>query len=121
MRRALIVEDNKIILDMLVAFVEYTEKFDVVDAAVSGEEALSLFEPDKYQLIILDIALGELNGVEVALRIRERDKNVFLTAITGYSELLDQVDLTLVGFKKIFIKPFGYKPFMDFISKDLCF
>ena len=118
MKRALVVDDNRQVRELLTAYVEHTDKFDVVDSVESGEEAMDLFEPGKYTLIILDVGLISMSGIEVAFLVRQEDKEVILIAVTGYSSIIEQCDIHDIGFNKCFLKPLGYVEFFDYI-KDL--
>lgn len=115
MKRALVVDDNKIVRELITAFLEHTDKFDVVDSVMSGEEAMDLFEPGKYILAVLDIGLIKLTGTEVGFMMRQLDKNINILAVTGYSALLEECDLEEVGFNKCFLKPFGYVELFDYV------
>lgn len=115
MKRALVVDDNKIVRELLTAFVEHTDKFDEVDSVMSGEEAMDLFEPGKYKLVILDIGLVKMTGTEAAFMMRHLDKSVNIIAITGYSSILESCNLEEIGFNKCFLKPFGYVEFFDYV------
>lgn len=117
MSRILIVDDEKQILHLFEAFLERNNT--TVDTAVSAEEALKLLGNNKYDLIILDIKLIGMNGVELALKIREEDKNVKIIGITGYySPIFTQYDYRLAGFDIVFEKPIGYKSFIAYLEKD---
>jgi two-component system response regulator YesN len=116
MKKVLIVEDDDKVREILVAFIRHTRRFDLIDDVMSGEEALELFEPGKYDLIVLDISLVTMSGVEVSIKIRELDKNVIILGITGYSELVEQCDFSTAGFNNCFLKPFYYTDLFDFID-----
>ena len=116
MNRALVVEDEDQVRDLIQAFVEYTGKFSEVDAVTSGEEALKIFEPGKYRIIVLDLIMYEVSGVEVALAVREVDQDVCILAVTGYSQFKDTADLSVAGFNECFIKPLEYKDFFKFVQ-----
>lgn len=119
MCKVLVVEDDSLLRNLLVAFVSNVSGIDNVDDVMSAEEALSLFEPGKYSLIVIDIALVEMNGVELALEIRKTDKEVILLAVSAYRDILDRFDLSLAGFNDWFIKPGGYKDFLKFIENNI--
>lgn len=116
MRRALIAEDNRLVREILTAFVTHTDKFDEVDSVESGEEAMELFEPGKYALVILDISLTGISGIEVAFLMRQVDKEAKLVAITGYTAVIDQCDLKTLGFDEHFLKPVGYVEFFNYVD-----
>ena len=120
MKGALIVDDDKQILNLVAAFLEYAGQFSFVDKANSGEEALQIFEPGKYCIAVLDIIMSPMNGVDLAIKMRDLDKDLILIAITGYSELRSEANLAVAGFNESFLKPFEYKDFMDYIKNFDC-
>lgn len=65
----LLVEDDRSISEMVEAYLTL-EGFQVVLAA-DGEEALQLFNQDRYDLILLDVMLPKLNGIDFLKKIRE--------------------------------------------------
>lgn len=68
--KLLLVEDDREISEMLQNFLQ-TENFDV-DTAFDGERACRLFETIQYDLVILDLMLPGINGLEVIKRIRKQ-------------------------------------------------
>lgn len=79
MKKILIVEDNKILLNMMQAFLE-KEGFSVV-ACTSGNEAVDFIQKDTFDLFIVDIMLPYLNGFEIIDRIRKSEKNAHVKAM----------------------------------------
>jgi two-component system, response regulator, stage 0 sporulation protein F len=78
-------------------------------AARSGQEGLQLFSRHEPALVIVDIKLGAMNGLEVAQRIHEKDRNMKILFITGYKETIEgKVDagIPVVG---VIEKPFNVK------------
>lgn len=69
--RILLVEDDIEISEMLKNFL-ITENFDV-HTAIDGETACEKFFADTYSLVLLDLMIPRLNGMEVMRRIREKD------------------------------------------------
>lgn len=119
MKRVLIVEDNDSLRKLLVAYIEHFDKEIIMDNVESAEEALELMEPNKYSLIVTDIALIAMNGLELCLKIREIDSEVKIIGISGYSKLLNENNFTIAGFDSYFVKPFGYKAFFAEIERVL--
>ncbi len=75
--------------------------------ATTGRDALveaARFDPD---VAILDIGLPDLSGFEVAreLRRRQRDKPVYLAAVTGWGQPEDRVKAFAAGFNHHVLKP----------------
>ena len=115
-KRALVVEDDAAVRELLAAFVESTGKFGVVDQVPSAEEAISIFEAGRYGLVIIDIGLIMMSGVDLSYFLRVIDSDVTLVAVTGHTELIKDVDLSVAGFDAWFEKPVGYVDFIKFIQ-----
>ena len=78
----------------------------VLDAA-DGAAAIELIAREKPDAALIDIGLPEMNGYEVAQRIRENKelRNVLLVALTGYGAAADISAARSAGFDAHLIKP----------------
>lgn len=57
----------------------------------NGENFLFLWEEDKeYDLLIFDIGMGRMSGLELAAKIREEDNEIPILFVTGYDEYISQ-------------------------------
>lgn len=101
--KILYVEDEDYIRE---SAVEYLSRyFDVVFEAQDGLEALKLVEQHKPHIIITDIKMPKLDGLELTKRIRKNDKKtqiIIATAYTNTQYLIEAVELQLV---KYMVKP----------------
>ena len=106
MRRMLIVDDERDVCECLQAFFS-TRGFSVT-SVFSGEEALDQLAQEPADVILLDILLPGLTGIEVLKRIKERCPSVQVIMVTG----LDQVDLRIqarhYGAAGYVTKPFNF-------------
>jgi DNA-binding response OmpR family regulator len=68
-QRILLVEDDRSISEMVEAYLTL-EGFHIVHAA-DGEEALRLFSQETYDLVLLDVMLPKLSGIDFLKKIRE--------------------------------------------------
>ena len=96
-------EDDDKIREKYVKFLKIYFK-DVYEA-VNGQEALELYEKNNPDIIILDINMPIIDGLQVAKTIRKKDKQVQILMLTAYSEkekLLAAIELSLI---KYLIKP----------------
>ena len=102
-KKILLVEDNDGARNMLASFLSL-EQLNVATAqnGVEGIKKFRAFLPD---LCIVDIGLPDLNGFEVALKIREIDNKVSLIALTGYGQEKDRVKIKDAGFDLHLVKP----------------
>jgi PAS domain S-box-containing protein len=57
-----------------------------VDSVANGEEALSTFDPRRHQLLVTDIMMPRLDGVELTRRLRTRHPDLPVVLISGFSE-----------------------------------
>ena len=101
--KILIVEDDAGISDFIIPELEH-EGFTTV-LAVNGREALDKFESEKPDLILLDIMLPELNGLEVLKRIRAVS-TVPVILETARSETADKINGLNLGADDYIPKPF---------------
>ena len=77
-----------------------------VQAVESAENAFSLLETNRYPVIITDLIMLEMDGVEFCRKIRETDDKTFVIALTGHTDLYDIDKLREAGFDNHLTKPF---------------
>ena len=70
MKRILIVDDHSIVGAGLQQFLAASDGFEVAGLARSGQEGLSRVAEEPWDLVLLDIGLPDINGIEVLKRIR---------------------------------------------------
>ena len=90
--RILVVDDEKLLVKGLKFNLE-NDGYEV-DGAYDGKQALQLFEENKYDLVLLDLMLPEISGLEVCRAIREKS-NVPVIMVTAKTEGIDK----LIGFE----------------------
>lgn len=101
--KVLIVEDDKGISDFVIPELEH-EGFSTA-LAETGRQALDKFESENPDLILLDIMLPELNGLEVLRRIRAKS-NVPVILETARGETIDKITGLNAGADDYISKPF---------------
>jgi two-component system response regulator ArlR len=103
MQKVLVVEDDRGIADFVRLELEH-EGFSVVSAE-SGRTALSVYEKEDPDIILLDIMLPELSGLEVLRRIR-KISHVPVILVTARDETYDKVNGLDAGADDYIAKPF---------------
>lgn len=105
--RTLIVEDEP----RISAYVKrgLQEQGYAVDTAFTGKEALDWTAVAPYDLIILDILLPELNGLEVCKELRQRGVNTPVLMLTARDSIDDRVAGLDAGADDYLVKPFALK------------
>lgn len=103
-KRILIVDDEPLIIKGL----RYSLEQDgyEVDSAADGEEATTKFFAGNYDLILLDVMLPKMSGIEVCQRVRERSK-VPIIMITAKGEDIDKILGLEYGADDYMTKPFN--------------
>ena len=114
--KILIVEDDKGISDFVIPELEHEGYTTCL--AVTGREALDKFESEKPDLILLDIMLPELNGLEVLRRIRAVS-SVPVILETARGESIDKVNGLNAGADDYIAKPFEIEELLARINAVL--
>lgn len=104
--KILIVDDERPIVDSI-KYTLYREGYDVV-VSYDGEDALEKFKKESPDLIILDIMLPKLSGLEVC-RIIRRTSNVPMIMLTAKGEDMDRVIGLELGADDYIPKPFSMR------------
>lgn len=102
--RILIVDDDEKIRNLIAIYLE-NEGYKTIKAS-TGLEALAIIEDDKIDLIILDIMMPKINGIEACLKIRE-EKNMPIIMVSAKSEELDKIYGLSSGADDYITKPFN--------------
>lgn len=102
--KILIVEDDSGISGFVKAELLH-EGFDA-QVAVDGEEAVEKFQNEKFDIILLDIMLPKMNGIDVLKKIRETS-NVPVIMLTALSQIEDKVSGLDCGADDYLTKPFA--------------
>lgn len=105
--KILIVEDEEPIADSI-NFALKQEGFDTVTAG-NGNEALQKVQLDKPSLIVLDLMLPELSGLEVCRLLRRERNDVPIIILTAKGEEIDRVIGLEVGADDYIVKPFSIR------------
>ncbi len=105
--KALIVEDEVKVADFIKKGL-MEEGFEV-DVAYNGLEALKYLNENKYNIVILDIMLPELDGNEVLKRMREKGDETPVIMLTAKDELDDKVKSFEIGCDDYITKPFSFE------------
>ena len=89
--RVALVDDNKNDLALLHEYIsEQTAHSCQIDTFSSGESFLSCWQMGAYDLVVLDIFMGKMTGIEVAEKLRETDKNVHIAFGTSSNEFASE-------------------------------
>ncbi|HZT70470.1 MAG TPA: response regulator transcription factor [Terriglobia bacterium] len=105
--RILVAEDDRPVASFLKKGLE-AEHY-AVDVVPDGEEALSMAETYDYDLLLLDLILPKMDGLQVLRQIRTRKKNLPVLVLTGRTRVEDRVKGLDLGADDYMVKPFAFR------------
>lgn len=86
MIRILLVDDQALLCEVLKTWLEVEEDFEVIGVAHNGSEALSKIEMQRPDIILMDIDMPEMNGLDATKIITERFPEVKVIFLSGHEE-----------------------------------
>ncbi|CAM4386730.1 DNA-binding response regulator, OmpR family, contains REC and winged-helix (wHTH) domain [Bacillus albus] len=102
--RILIADDNQEIRNLLKIYLE--RELYMVDTAINGDEALQLFNQNNYNLVILDLMMPKVDGIEVCRKLRDKT-NVPILMLTAKDHEVDKILGLSIGADDYITKPFS--------------
>lgn len=103
--RILLVEDEENLRSTIALNLEL-EGYDV-QCAVNGKEALQMFKANRFDIVVLDIMLPEINGIDVCKEIRKENRNVFILFLSARSMGSERIEGLKAGADDYLSKPFN--------------
>lgn len=104
-RKILVCEDDETVTDFLIRFLGRQGGF-CVDVARNGQEALEKFRSNRYLLILLDVKMPVMDGMETLKRLKEADKNADVIMMTAWPEVEAAKEAVRLGARDYIVKPF---------------
>jgi DNA-binding NarL/FixJ family response regulator len=101
MIRVLLAEDHAVVRGGLLQLLGDIDDFEVVGAATGGEEAVTLAAEHKPDVVLMDLEMPGIDGIEATRRIREADPGVNVVVLTAFSDrgrILSAIDAGAVGY-----------------------
>jgi len=113
--RILVIEDNE---DNIYLIKSFLKKYEIIEAS-SGEEGVDLALKEKPDLILMDIQLLGIDGLETTRRIRKSDKKTSIIALTSYAMAGDKQKALKAGCTGYIEKPINPDTFLADVEKYL--
>lgn len=115
--KVLVVDDEKTVCNSCKKIL--TQEGYAVDIALSGEEALRKIKTDGFDVVITDWKMPEIDGIEVARRIKRENPNIEVIMITGYPSVESSVKAMRSGISDYVPKPFTPEELSDVVVRAL--
>ncbi len=120
--KVLVVDDDPTIAEIVGdSILSYLEDNSEVRIAQNGVQALLEVGKRKPDVMILDIEMPDLNGIEVCRRLKEipETSDIFIIAITGHEQKGYEERILAAGANKFLLKPFGIMVVVDLIKQSM--
>ena len=103
--KVLIIDDEKIYRDEIGEFLKKRE-FNIYVAELPSK-AFKILENEEIDIVILDINLPEMNGIEVLKKIKDKYPDIEVIMITGFGDMNTVIKIMRLGASDFFPKPFS--------------
>jgi DNA-binding NarL/FixJ family response regulator len=113
MQTILLVDDHKIMREGLRALLEYTREFEVVGEAESGPDAIQLAVTLKPRLVLMDISLPGMNGIEAMAEIVRREPDTRVVILSMYDDESSVVSALRSGARAFVLKKASQQELVD--------
>ncbi|MBF0552653.1 MAG: response regulator [Deltaproteobacteria bacterium] len=113
-KKILIVDDEAPIRDVLSLY--FTKHGYSVRSAEDALQTLDILKTDRCQVMLLDLNMPGMDGLELCRKIRPAFPFAYIFAITGQSSLFELADCREAGFDDYFIKPFDFAQLLNAVE-----
>lgn len=117
MHRVLVVDDDKVLQDSVRQALEYHHFY--VDVADNGKQALSSVQKEKYDLVVMDVNMPEMDGITALGEIKKHDPSIIVLILTAYSNVSDAVKVVKEGAYNYLEKPISSDNLVALIKRAL--
>lgn len=118
MYKMLICDDENYILEMLLNNINWKSLgIDAVETAVNGQMGYNKFNTGHYDILLTDIRMPIMSGIEMAKKIRAQNKEVQIILLTSYEEFEYAKSAIKINACGYILKPFDEKELLDTIRE----
>ena len=117
MYKVMIVEDDPMVAMINEQFVNRSGEFSVAYKCNNGEDALKLLEDHPVDLVIMDVYMPRLDGIETLKKIREKDIPVSVIMVTAANDNKTVEEAMRLGAVDYLVKPFTFDRFKQALEK----
>jgi DNA-binding NtrC family response regulator len=117
MHKVLVVDDDKVLQESVRQALEY-HNFSV-QVADNGKEALSAIYRDKFDLVVMDVNMPEMDGMTALVEMKKHDPSLIVLIMTAYSNVTDAVKAVKEGAYNYLEKPITSENLVALIKRAL--
>lgn len=120
MFKVLIADDEPSVIESLIESVSWSDLgLEIVSTASSGKEAIEIIQRQRTDIVILDIRMPGINGLELCERIRKLSPDIQLIIISGYAEFSYAERAIRYGVLAYCLKPLEYEQITKTLVKAI--
>lgn len=101
--RILLVDDSRIVLDAISVGLE--EHYSTIRMALSGEEAVELLKAAPFDLVITDLMMQGIDGIQVLEAAKKIRSDICVIILTGFGDMSSAIDALRLGADDYILKP----------------
>ncbi|AYQ36301.1 MULTISPECIES: response regulator [Runella] len=118
-KRVLIAEDSSVIQNLAKKILEF-QNFEIT-AVKNGEQVLQILDKEDFEIILLDINMPIMDGMECVKAIRglanKAKAQLPVVAITGNAKNYSEEDFTTAGFNDVLVKPLNFDRLVEIVNE----
>jgi len=115
--QVLYVEDNQDARESTLGLLDNI--FNNITTAVDGQDGLEKFQTKSFDLVLTDINMPKMNGIEMLTKIRETDKDIPILILSAYNESGYFIETIKQGVEGYLLKPIDLNQFITMINKSI--
>lgn len=117
MYKVMIADDEKWILTGLKQIIDWESlSLKIIHTATNGEEALQKFSQEPVDIVVTDINMPKLNGLELLKQLKEINNNTKFIILSGYDEFAYAKEAIKIGVEGYVLKPFDETEIEDLLK-----
>ena len=118
-KRVLIAEDSSVIQNLARKILEF-QNYDIT-AVKNGEQVLQILEKEDFSILLLDINMPLMDGMECVRRVRalsdQEKAAVPIVAITGNAKNYTEEEFKTAGFNDVLVKPLNFDRLVEVVNQ----
>lgn len=115
--RVLVADDERLMAEMLEEMLRADGM--LVETAHTGKEALEKFRSRDFDLVLLDLRMPEMHGLQVLQEMKKEDPNIPVIVITAYGSVDNAVEALKIGAYDFITKPFKIEELRNAVARAL--
>ncbi|SFB12355.1 two-component system, chemotaxis family, response regulator CheY [Acetitomaculum ruminis DSM 5522] len=119
MGKRVLVSDDAAFMRMMIKDILTKNGYEVVGEAANGKEAVSLYSELKPDLVLMDITMPEMDGIQALKKIRESNPDASIIMCSAMGQQAMVIEAIQSGAKDFIVKPFQADRVLESIQKVL--